>query len=174
MIRDYEVNPEFRKNPRAPLWYVPNSPVAPTKQEQYVWALNDYYHNLQDANTVFPAYVTKGRTDRDLISKAERNASQGLGWFAGPALAMMGGNNEIMRQAQARQMYKIPIVNNTMEGIRKDLEKKIYGDLSKAIIHKELGVRYPSMQEDVEEELANSYPLEKRFVDAYLHSRFGN
>lgn len=174
MIRDLEVNPEFKKNPRAPLWYIPNAPLAPTKQEQYAWALDDYYANLRRNGTVFPAYMTDGYLDKDVVNRAERNAAKGLGWFAGPALGMVGGINEIKRQDQAHRFYNMPVVHDTMENVRKDLEKKIYGDLKKAIIHKELGVRFPSMQEATEEELANSYPLEKRFVDSYLHSWFGN
>lgn len=174
MIRELEVNSEYRKNPRAPLWHIPNSPLASTEQEQYAWALNDYYHNLSKANTVFPAYMTEGYTDLDAVNRAERNAAKGLGWFAGPALGMVGGINEIKKQDQAHRFYNMPVVHGTMENTRKELEKKIYGDLKKAIIHKELGVRYPSMQEATEEELVNSYPLEKRFVDNYLHNWFGN
>ena len=153
MIRQLELNPESRRNPRASLFRFPQSPLAPTKQEQYAWALDDYFNNVLENGMVFPSYVTDGYNK----------------------LAATNDLNEIERQEQAHQTYKIPIVNNVMESIRQDLEKKIQGDLKSAITKKRIGVEFPYVYGDaVEENLTRRYPLEKQLIEEYLRSRFGN
>ena len=175
MIRDYELNPEHIKNPRAPTWRFSQSPLAPTEQEQYSWALNDYFDNVLQNGTVFPSYITHGYTNLDAVHRAENEASKNGGWLSKPIYAMAGGLDEINKQEQLHQMYRIPVVNNVMEGIRQDLEKKIQGDLKGAITKKRIGIKFPYVYGDaIEENLNSRYPLEKQLIEAYLRSRFGN
>ena len=175
MIRERELNPEHRKNPRASLFRFPQSPLAPTKQEQYAWALDDYFDNVLQNGTVFPSYITHGYTNLDAVRKAEIEASKNGGWLSRPLHVMAGGLDEINRQEQLHQMYRIPVVNNVMESIRQDLENKIQGDLKSAITKKRIGVKFPYVYGDaVEENLTRRYPLEKQLIEEYLRSRFGN
>ena len=175
MIRDYEINPEHRKNPHASLYRFPQSPLAPTEQEQYSWALNDYFDSVLRNGTVFPSYLTHGYANLDAVRRAENEASKNGGWLSRPLYAMASGLDEINKQEQLNQIYKIPVVNNVMESIRQNLEKKIQGDLKSAITHKKIGVKFPyAYGDEVEENLNRRYPLEKQLIEGYLRSRFGN
>lgn len=176
MIREYEINPEVLENPHASLWRFSNSPLAPTEQEQYDWALGDYFRDIEENGVVFPSYATKGYLDLNAVNKAGHEVSKNGGWLTKPLLKIMGEADELTRQKQAHQVYKIPVVNNTMERVRQDLEKKIHGNLREAIINKQLEVSQsdPSLRNYIKERSAERYPLENQLIDRYLRNRFGN